>query len=322
MDMTRSTRRCVVGASVVLLIPVICGAQELKATLLGTGSPPAEIERFGPGTLVVAGTEQLLFDVGRGVAQRLRQLNVSMNDVDALFLTHLHADHTVGMADLWLTTFLDNRAGPLNLYGPEGTGEMMLNLGRAYQADRRITSAAAATISHRIAQGVIYKQNGVTVTAFEVDHAAGSTPAFGYRIDYAGRSLVLSGDTRPSENLVRFARGADVLIHEVIAARPGALAASERAKEVVSVHTSPEDAGRIFARVKPKLAVYTHVSLVAGPAGKESLAGELLPRTRSTYAGAVEVGEDLMTIIIGDQVEVRRFVRSPSPPAARPGSTS
>ena len=309
--MTRSIRRCVVGALFVLLTPVICGAQELRVTLLGTGSPPAEIERFGPGTLVVAGSEQLLFDVGRGAAQRLRQINVSMSDVDALFLTHLHADHTVGMADLWLTTFLDNRTAPLNLYGPEGTGEMMLNLGKAYQADRRITSAAAATISHQISQGVIYKQNGVTVTAFQVDHVAGSTPAFGYRIDYAGRSLVLSGDTRPSENLVRFAQGADVLIHEVIAARPGALAASERAKQTVSIHTSPEDAGRIFDRVKPKLAVYTHVSLVGGPAGREILARELLPRTRSTYSGAVEVGEDLMTILIGDQVEVRRFAKTP-----------
>jgi ribonuclease Z len=290
-----------------LLAPVVLRAQELKVTLLGTGSPPPEIERFGPATLVEAGTEQLLFDVGRGVTQRLRQINISLNDVDALFLSHLHADHTVGIPDLWLTTFLDNRSVTFHVFGPEGTNDMMLNLRRAYRADSRIETAAAGTVSHHIAEGVVYKQNGVTVTAFSVDHAAGSTRAFGYRIDYARRSVVISGDTRPSENLVKFAQGADVLIHEVIAARPAALSASERARQTVSIHTSPEDAGRIFERLKPKLAVYTHVSLVGGPAGRQILAADLIPRTRSTYDGRVEVGEDLMTIIIGDRVDVSRF---------------
>ena len=165
---------------------------------------------------------------------------------------------------------------------------------------------AVATTTHHIAQGVIYKKDGVTITAFTVDHAAGSTPAFGYRIDYAGRSLVISGDTRASENVVRFAKGADVLIHEVIAARPGVLRQSEHARRLVSIHTTPEEAGKVFDRVKPKLAVYTHVGLVGGPAGRAVLAGELVPRTRSTYAGPLEVGEDLMTIVIDDRVSVSR----------------
>jgi ribonuclease Z len=253
---------------------------------------------------VEAGTELLLFDAGRGVAQRLRQLNISLVDIDALFLTHLHADHTVGIPDLWLSSALDNRRAPFQVFGPEGTENMMLHLRKAYEADSRM---AAATATHHIAQGVVYKQGGVTVTAFSVDHSAGPTPAFGYRIDYGARSLVISGDTRPSENVVRFAQGADVLIHEVIAARPGALRESERARQTVSVHTAPEDAGRIFDRVKPKLAVYTHIGLVGGPTARAALAAELIPRTRSTYAGPVEVGEDLMTIIIGDRVDVRRF---------------
>ena len=307
------------------LLPAMSWAQEFKVTLLGTGSPPAEIDRFGPAALVVAGSEQLLFDAGRGAAQRLRQLAISMSDLDAVFLTHLHADHTVGLADLWLAASLDARTAPLTMYGPQGTREMVAHLGRAFEADQRIAAVAAGTVSHQIAQGEVYRQNGVTVTAFHVDHAAGSTPAFGYRIDYAGRSIVLSGDTRPSDNLVQFAKGTDVLIHEVIAARPAALAASARAKQTASIHTSPEDAGRIFDRVKPKLAVYTHVSLLGGPAGREILARELLPRTRSTYAGAVEIGEDLMTIVVGEKVEVRRSARTPAalddsqPAPPRPG---
>jgi ribonuclease Z len=198
----------------------------------------------------------------------------------------------------------------LQMFGPQGTENMLLNLSEAYQADSRITSAAGATTTHLVTQGVVYERNGVTVTAFEVDHAAGATTAFGYRVDYAGRSLVMSGDTRPSENLVRFAQRADVLIHEVIAARPGVLRASERANQTLNAHTSPEDAGRLFDQVKPRLAVYTHVSLLAGPAARDALEAELLPRTRSTYVGSVEVGEDLMTIVIGERIDVRRF--SPS----------
>jgi ribonuclease Z len=302
--MTPLSLRRIGGALLLLLAPVVGHAQELKVTLLGTGSPPPEIERFGPATLVEAGTELLLFDAGRGVAQRLRQLNVSLVDLDAVFLTHLHADHTVGIPDLWLSSALDSRAAPLQTYGPQGTEKMMLHLRMAYEADSRMASAAT---THHIAQGVVYKQSGVTVTAFSVDHSAGSTAAFGYRIDYGGRSLVISGDTRPSKDVVRFAQGADLLIHEVIAARLGALRESEFARRTVSLHTTPEEAGRIFDQVKPKLAVYNHIGLIAAPAARASLAAEIIPRTRSTYAGPVEVGEDLMTIIVGDRVEVRRF---------------
>ena len=195
----------------------------------------------------------------------------------------------------------------IQIFGPEGTENMLLNLREAYQADSRMTAAADATSTRVVVEGVVYQRNGVTVTAFGVDHAAGSTSAFGYRIEYEGRSLVISGDTRPSENLVRFAQGTDVLIHEVIVARAGVLRASEQANRTFDAHTTPEAAGRIFARVNPKLAVYTHVSLLAGPIARSVLSEEILPRTRSTYAGAVEVGEDLMTIVIGDRVDVRRF---------------
>ena len=119
--------RIIVGL-IVLLAPAISHAQQIKVTLLGTGSPPPELERFGPGTLVQAGTEVLLFDVGRGVAQRLRQLDISLVDVDGLFLTHLHADHTVGIPDLWLSSALDNRTAPFQVFGPEGTEDMLRNL--------------------------------------------------------------------------------------------------------------------------------------------------------------------------------------------------
>src|SRR5688572_10642557 len=200
--------RHIIAALLVWCVPAVSSAQEIKVTLLGTGAPPAEIDRFGPSTLVEAGGELLLFDVGRGVTQRLAQLKIDTSDLDALFLTHLHADHTVGMPDLWLVSALGNRSVGSRISGPEGTEAMMLNLRQAFDADSRIGAAASATPTTHIAEGVVYSQNRVTVTAFRVDHAAGPTAAFGYRIDYAGRSVVISGDTRPSENLVKFAQGA------------------------------------------------------------------------------------------------------------------
>ena len=162
-------------------------------------------------------------------------------------------------------------------------------------------------IAHDVVQGVVYERNGVKVTAFDVDHGAPKMPAFGYRIDCAGRSVVISGDTRPSDNLVRFAEGTDVLIHEVMAARPEAISRSEILRRTAGSHTSPEEAGRVFERVKPRLAVYKHIGLMAAaPSAITGLAESLIPRTRTIYAGPLEVGEDLMTIEIGDRVEVRR----------------
>jgi ribonuclease Z len=169
-----------------------------------------------------------------------------------------------------------------------------------------------AILAEDITAGVVYDNNGVKVTAFEVDHGAAVKPAFGYRVDYGGRSVVLSGDTRFSDNLIRFSTGADVVVHEVAAAKEELLSKSEVARLISGAHTTPEDAGRVFDRVNPKLAVYTHVVLLTtDPAISAPTVQDLIALTRKTYAGPVEVGEDLMTIEVGDTVVVRRF----TPPA-------
>lgn len=136
------------------------------------------------------------------------------------------------------------------------------------------------------------------ITVFEVDHKP-VKPAFGYRVDNGGRSVVLSGDTRVSENLIRYAQGVDVLIHEVVAPetfqRVGAPA--ERAKSVIAHHVTPEQAGEVFSRVKPRLAVYSHI---VQPTATEQ---DLIPPTRKTYSGPLELGEDLMVIEVGTKLK-------------------
>jgi len=294
----------------------------IRIVLLGTGRPEPAIDRFGPATLVEAGGQKLLFDAGRGASQRLLQLKIPLGQIDAVFLTHLHSDHTVGFPDVWLTGWLPTpfggRSTPLKVWGPEGTQTMMAGLTQAYQWDIRVRRdgehlppAGVEVAAHDITEGTVYEHNGVKVTAFLVDHGGLLEPAFGYRVDYAGHSVAISGDTQPNDNLVRHATGVDVLVHEVAAVRPELLAKSPTAaiaRRVLGFHTSPEDAGKIFARAKPKLAVFTHVALLTTDRNFPPPTGDdVMRRARTTYKGRTLLGEDLMTIEVGDEIEVRRF---------------
>ena len=283
-------------------------AQSIKVTLLGTGNPRPVMARFGPSILVEAGNEKLLFDCGRGATQRLYQLKHD-TDITALFLTHLHSDHVVGFTDFWLTGWVMGRQVPLRMFGPAGTTEMAKHLTEAFafdihmrrDLDEQLPGSGVELLAKDIQEGVVYESGGVKVTAFAVDHGL-VKPAFGYRIDYAGHSVVLSGDTRYSENLIRFAQGTDLLIHEVIDVdayeHSGTHFTPEQQKKVIAHHTTPEQAGALFTKVKPKLAVYSHIVPPEVPT--------LFAQTRKTYQGPLEVGVDLMSIEVGEQVTVHR----------------
>jgi ribonuclease Z len=302
-----------------LLLPLSASAQDFKVTLLGTGSPIPSESRFGPATLVEAGTEKLLIDCGRGASIRLWQRQVSLSALTAVFLTHLHSDHVNGLPDLWLTGWLPppfgHRTKPFSIWGPAGTREMMSHLEKAFQADIRIRMAdeklparGIGVVAKDIVQGVVYENNGVKVTAFDVNHGDEIKPAYGYRIDYKGHAIVLSGDTRVSENLIRFAQGADVLIHEVALAKPEVLQRSEAARRIAGHHTSPEEAGAVFTRVKPRLAVYSHIVLfTTEPEIGEPGVADVVTLTRRTYQGPLEIGEDLTSIDIGAEIQIHRY---------------
>ena len=155
-------------------------------------------------------------------------------------------------------------------------------------------------------EGGVYEKNGVKVTAFEVSHGEAIKPAFGYRIDYKGHSAVISGDTRFSENVIKYGAGADLLIHEVAMAPP-ALMFVPAIQRIIAHHTTPKEAGTVFARAKPKLAVYSHIALFSNESSAEPSLNDLIAETRLTYSGPLEVGEDLTAFEIGDTVIVRHF---------------
>ena len=299
--------------------PILLSSQAIKVTLLGTGAPQPSIERFGAATLVEAGGTYFLFDCGRGATQRLWQQGIGVGKVNRLFLTHLHSDHIVGIPDLWLLGLMPgafgNRKQPFEVWGPTGTQQMMHGLKAAYQWDIKTRVAeypsadsGAMVKAQDIAEGVIYDKGGVKVTAFRVNHSDIIDSALGYRLDYQGRSVLISGDTRYSENLIKYAKGVDVLIHEVIAIREEVMASSALARKITNFHTTPEDAGKVFAAAKPRLAVYTHVAIPPLDPSKPLLTpDDIIARTQKFFTGQLRVGEDLMVIEIGETIDVKPF---------------
>lgn len=288
---------------------------KFRVTLLGTGAPPPRLDRFGPSTLVEAGKQKFIFDAGRGAMQRLHQLAIPFSAITGFFLTHHHSDHVVGFPDLWLTGWIGRpwgqRAQPLPVYGPEGTRQMMEHLPLAFHVDIRVRSRSyppdgVKLDAREIRPGVVFDHDGVKVSAFEVDHGGEELPAYGYRIDYQGRSAVLSGDTTFNENLIHHAQGADLLVHEVTAAAGSAAENPQQLKRIGANHTTPEQAGEVFARVRPKLAVYNHL-LLFGSARPE----DLLPATRKKYDGALIVGSDLLQVEIGSEILATPFQSKP-----------
>jgi len=282
-----------------------------RVTLVGTGSPVLSAARSGPSILVEAGGQTLLFDAGRGAAQHLDQLGVAPGRITAVFLTHLHSDHVVGLPDLWLSGWiLSRRAVPWELIGPAGTAVMAQHLAEAYafDIDIRIREGGQNPSGGRLAArdvgpGVVYEREGVKVTAFLVDHGI-VAPALGYRIEYGGRSVVLSGDTRFSRDLIAKARGTDLLVHEVAIA-PVDVSPSAPYYRAFAHHTTPEQAAEVFTDARPRLAVFSHI-VVFGTSEE----AEILSRTRHAYSGPLLLGQDLMSISVGDTLA------TPHPPAA------
>ena len=273
---------------------------ETRVVVLGTGTPNDDPDRSGPAVAIVTGGEAYLVDAGPGLVRRAA-LAAKVDTIPALaperlrrvFLTHLHSDHTTGLPDLILAPWVLGRTAPLQVYGPPGTKRMTGLLEQAYSEDIDIrlhggepsNKTGYAVAAHDVAAGVVYRDSNVTVTAFEVAHGNWEH-AFGYRFQTRDRTIVVSGDTRPTDSIVTACNGCDVLVHEVYSAERFATRPPEWQRYHAAFHTSTTELAAIAARARPKLLVLYH-QLYWG----DDDAG-LLRQIRSRYSGAVVSAKD------------------------------
>lgn len=268
----------------------------VQVVFLGTGTPAPDPQSQGPANAVVVDGKTYIVDAGTGVVRRTQAayrvgISIRPDQLDIAFITHLHSDHTLGLADLILTPWVMGRTSPLELYGPEGTGAMAADLLHAYRQDIhiRLTGGEGANETgykvnaHDIQPGVIYHDDKVKVTAFKVDHGAWPE-ALGYRFDAEGKSIVFSGDTRPTDSVVQACQGCDVLVHEAY------VGDSKDAWMVYmrKFHTSAGELGEIAARATPKLLVVTHEGFMDGKSETD-----MLTEIRKSFKGEVKIAHDL-----------------------------
>lgn len=288
--------------------------EHLRIWMLGTGSPSLSVARHGIATLIRANGRWLLFDVGRATLQRMYECGIPIPEVTDVFFTHLHSDHICGMPDFWMTGwFVLHRSRPLRIFGPEGTRRAIAGLREFHHFDLSVRSRYETALAdgrsfevQEFTEGVVYDEGGVRVSAFLVDHGPDVKPAYGFRVECGGRSVVLSGDTTTCDGVLRNAAGCDVLIHEVAAASKPQLAGNEITRRILSIHTSPEQMNDICRRTQARLTLLHHISLW------RVTQYDVLARVRAGHLGRVELGEDRMEILLHDDIRVF----PPGPPKA------
>jgi len=297
-------RRCPVVAAAILM--VLCAWPQAqprtRVVVLGTGTPNADPDRYGPSVAIVVDEASYLVDFGVGVVRRAAAAERSgikaLNAVNLTraFATHLHSDHTLGLADLILTPWILEREQPLSVYGPRGLRAMVDHLVAAYAADLSVRTTGGEprhkhnprTVDvHEIgAPGVVFRDDTVTVTAFAVKHGAWPQ-AFGYRFKTPDRTIVVSGDTGPDSRIEEQCQRCDVLVHEVYSSAGFAKRPPEWQAYHSRYHTSGRELGAIAARAKPGLLVLYHQLIWS------STEEELLREVREVYDGKVASAHDL-----------------------------
>ena len=302
----------------------------LHVYFCGTGSPLPDPERAGPCLGVLAGDKALVFDTGSGSLRKLMRMGFPVGETDRVFLTHLHSDHIDGLGEMMLQAWIaGSRTTPVQISGPEGTGVVANGFMSAYRTD-----AGYRTAHHGIALAnpsgfgaevteislpsdgavTVFSEGGVRVQAFLVNHEP-VEPAFGYRIDYKGRAVTISGDTVRSAAVTEVAKGSDLLIHEALnremvavmsaaAARNGDAELSRIFSDILDYHASPSEAAETAQAADVEALVLTHI---VPPLPMPMLYPAFLDGAGDKFDGKMEIGEDGLMISL--PAESDRIVR-------------
>lgn len=303
-------RSLVIIVALLPAMPALAVAQSSRTqiVMLGTGTPIPDPDRSGPGVAIVVDSVAYLFDAGTGVVRRAaaagrkgvrafagRTATAQPSPrFDRLFLTHLHSDHTLGLADVIFTPWIQRRSAPLDIYGPPGTSRLVSGIldGNSEDIAERVGASGGPSpngwkaIVHEVTEGIVFKDSRITVRAFAIPHA-GWKYAFGYRIETPDRVIVLSGDARANPNIAAQCRGCEVLIHEVYSDSGLTSMPPLRQAYHTRAHTSATQLGDIATQARPGLLILYH-QLFFG-VSEETLLGEV----RSRFSGRVVSARDL-----------------------------
>lgn len=271
-------------------------SSKTQIVMLGTGTPGWDPDRSGPATAIVVNDTPYLIDFGAGVVRRAgAAYNKGVKgllppNIRVAFLTHMHADHTVGYPDLIFQPAQSRYVGrkvPLEVYGPEGLADMTEHTLKAFR--RNPNDERFRVNAHEIKPGTIYKDENVTVKAFHVNH--GDVEAFGYRFETPDRTIVISGDTRPTQSIIDNCNGCDVLIHEAYSMATHNVATPENQANRKRLHTSSQELAEIAGKAKPGLLILYHRSNIGGKGPNPE--DVLLKEVKKLYKGKVVTGHDL-----------------------------
>jgi len=275
----------------------------MELTLLGTGCPSVDHKRFGPSNLVSTKKSKILIDCGSGITQRLHEFKVSSADIDALLFTHLHSDHAVDLYQLIISSWHSYRVKPWKIYGPKGTKKFVKKIMDAWADERklRISYEARASAKAFDIKVIEFKSIGnlkikdIKIKYFEVDHKPVKF-AYGFCFTNKNKKLTISGDTKPCENLMKYAQKSDVLLHEVFIEGEileiNKMRTQKTLHNVQSYHTTSSEVGKVAFIARAKKLVLTH--FVPTRFNKNNLKKVV----KKDFGKDPIIGEDLMTIKI------------------------
>jgi ribonuclease Z len=314
-ELLRRVAHTNVGRNTIATLP-----DGLHVALCGTGSPFPDPTRAGPCTAIIAGDRLFVVDAGEGSARNMGYMGLPVGKMEALLLTHFHSDHIDGLGPFMLQHWgMATATMPLPIYGPSGVDKVVDGFRAAYLLDygyrvahhseKIMPSGGSGGKGMPFAlppagQGdtvVVLEDHGLKITAFRVDHAP-VEPAVGYRFDYQGRSVVVSGDTKPSASLVAAAQGADILVHEALQPKLVHILESEFAskdmgnlahvmQDILNYHTTPEQAAAQAQAAQVKQLVFNHI---VPPLPVKFAYPAFVGEAAQFFGGPITVGEDGM----------------------------
>lgn len=297
----------------------------LHVGLCGTGSPMPNPQRAGPCNVIIAGDQIFVVDMGENGNRNLNLMGISAADVDALLLTHFHSDHIDGIGPMMLFHWTRGAStAPLPIYGPEGVEQVVAGFNAAYAIDNTyriahhgegiVPSSGGGAEARPFAMvgdtAIILKGGGLTVTAFKVDHDP-IKPAVGYRFDYKGRAVCISGDAAKSANLIAACNGADIIVHDalqpaLVKEMQAAFVAAGNANtaqifhDIQDYHASPEEAAESAEAAGARMLVLSHL---VPPLPLDYLYPAFLGDAENRFDGPIVVGEDGMMFSLPPESE-------------------